>query len=725
MTEEKQPGGLDRFKLTAAFLVVAIHTSPLASISVDADFIVTRVIARVAVPFFFMVTGYFLLPQYIFGRSMDRRPLRHSLKKLFLLYLTAMLLYLPVNLYAGQFKELGIGAFFRMVLADGTFYHLWYLPAAISGVVIVWLLGSKIPFKALVGISAILYLIGLFGDSYYGLAEQVPVLKKIYDVLFLFSSYTRNGFLYAPVFLVTGAWIHRKEHTGEGKMTVNAAAFVVSAGLMIFEAMALHRLDLQRHDSMYLMLPPVMFFLFRILVSVKCAPLKCLRAVSTWIYLIHPFCIILVRGCAKAVHLERLFVENSMLHYLAVCVLSFAGACMIAAVQSRIPRKMPAGMVFGGEKEQSFDRGRAWIELSRENLVRNVEALESLLAPGQKLMPALKADAYGHGAVLMAAQLQKIGIDAFCVACAEEGVELRKNGITGDILVLGYTHPEKFALLRKYRLIQTVVDHAYGKVLNSYGRKIKVHVKIDTGMHRLGERSEKDKEIGRIFRLKNLQAEGVYTHLCADETKNPEDREFTKKQGELFYEALSDLEKQGYSNLKTHLLASYGLINYPESGGDYVRPGIALYGLLSDREAGENCPVRLYPVLSLKARIALVKDLYRGESAGYGLAYRAEEDRKIAVLAIGYADGLPRCLSDGAGRVLIHGQSAPVIGRICMDQTIVDITGISGVKAGDTAVVIGRSGGEEITAYEIAEKAGTITNEVLSRMGKRLSRVMD
>lgn len=729
MTEERQPGGLDRFKLTAAFLVVAIHTSPLASFSADADFIVTRLIARVAVPFFFMVTGYFLLPQYIFGRSMDRRPLQHSLKKLFLLYLAAMLLYLPVNLYAGQFKELGIGAFLRMVLADGTFYHLWYLPAAISGVAIVCFLGRKIPFKALMGISAILYLIGLFGDSYYGLTKQVPVLKKIYDVLFLFSSYTRNGFFYAPVFLVTGAWIYRKEHTGEGKnafagsgkMVVNAVGFIVSAGLMIFEGMALHRLDLQRHDSMYLMLPPVMFFLFRLLVSVKCAPLKCLRAVSTWIYLIHPFCIILVRGAAKAVHLEHLFVENSLTYYLAVCVLSFTGACMIAAVQSRIP----AGIPVFGKKEQKFDKGRAWIELSRENLVKNVEALESLLVPGQKLMPALKADAYGHGAVLMAAELQKIGIDAFCVACVEEGVELRKNGITGDILVLGYTHPEKFALLRKYRLIQTVVDHAYGKVLNSYGRKLKVHVKIDTGMHRLGERSEKDKEIGRIFRLKNLQVEGVYTHLCADETKNPEDREFTKKQRELFYEALSELEKQGYSNLKTHLLASYGLINYPESGGDYVRPGIALYGLLSDREAGENCPVRLYPVLSLKARIALVKDLYRGESAGYGLAYRAGEDRKIAVLAIGYADGLPRCLSDGAGRVLIHGQNAPVIGRICMDQTIVDITGISGVKAGDTAVVIGRSGGEEITAYEIAEKAGTITNEVLSRMGKRLSRVMD
>jgi alanine racemase len=336
-------------------------------------------------------------------------------------------------------------------------------------------------------------------------------------------------------------------------------------------------------------------------------------------------------------------------------------------------------------------------------------------------MPAIKADAYGHGAVLMAKELQDMGIEVFCVACVEEGMELRKNGITGDILILGYTHPKAFPLLRTYRLIQTVVDYRYGKVLNGYGKKIRVHVKIDTGMHRLGERAERAKEIGRIFRLKNLQIEGIYTHLSADEAKDPAQQAFTKRQGEVFYEVLRKLEKQGVSGLKVHLLASYGLLNYPELGGDYARVGIALYGLPGDGEAEGNCPVKLYPVLSLKARIVAVKDLYQGESAGYGLDYRAEEDRKIAVLAIGYADGLPRSLSGGKGRVLIHGQSAPVVGRICMDQTIVDITGIPGVKAGETAVVIGRSGGEEITAYEVAEEAGTISNEVLSRLGKRLS----
>lgn len=746
-----QFGGLDYFKLAAAFLVAAIHTSPFASFNADADFIFTRVIARVAVPFFFMVTGYFLLPQYVFGRSMDIRPLMCSLKKLLCLYAAAVLLYLPVNLYAGQFQDLGVPAFFRMVLFNGTFYHLWYLPAAVLGVWIVWFLGRKVPYKVLLGISSVLYLIGLFGDSYYGAAEQVPILVKVYDVLFMVSSYTRNGLFYAPIFLVMGAGLSRRKpigggegcheaaawkETGSGRIAVNVAGLILSAGLMTAEGLWLRGLNLQRHDSMYVMLPFVMFFLFRILLAVRCRPVKNLRTISTWIYLLHLLCIILVRGGAKAAHMEGLFVDNSLVHYLAVCAVSGAAACVVAWAAGRTSAF--------DQGERCSGKERAWIELSRENLARNVEVLQSLLMPEQmqyaaeciekadrqprntrqtfpQLMPAVKADAYGHGAVLVARELQDMGIGAFCVACAEEGVELRRNGITGDILILGYTHPEAFYLLKKYRLIQTVVDYRYGKLLNGYGKKIRVHVGIDTGMHRLGERSEKIKEIGWIFRLENLRVEGIFTHFSADETKDPAERAFTKRQGEAFYGVLEKLKKQGISGLKTHLLASYGLLNYPELGGDYVRVGIALYGLLGDEEAGENCPVKLYPVLSLKARIAVVKDLYRGESAGYGLDYKAGEDKKIAVLAIGYADGLPRCLSEGRGRVLIHGQSAPVIGRICMDQTIVDVTGIPGVRAGESAVVIGRSGGEEITAYEIAKEAGTITNEVLSRLGRRLS----
>ena len=772
--QKKQVDGIDGFRLAAAFLVVAIHTSPFASFSADADFIFTRVIARTAVPFFLMVTGYFLLPRYLFKGSMDYRPLFRVLKKLLCLYLAAVLLYFPVNLYAGQFEGISTGGILRMLFIDGTFYHLWYLPAAIVGITVVILAGGcgqnrKMPFGGLAVICTALYGVGLFGDSYYGLAQQIPVIKSVYDLLFSISSYTRNGLFYAPLFLVMGAAMHKSgengmicEKEGKGKGTAKeetvhslayAMGLVTALALMTAEGMILHRLNLQRHDSMYFTLPLVMFFLFRILLTKKAGrPYrwgKRLRGLSTCIYLIHPFCIILVRGAAKAVGPESLLVGNSLVHYLAVCVVSFAGACIIAAAAERVGAHKPAfggktafgegeipgeRAVFGGGtlsgKERSFERGRAWIEVSRENLAKNVEVLRSFLAPGQRLMPALKADAYGHGAALIAGELQKMGIDAFCVACAAEGVELRRNGITGDILILGYTHPQDFWLLRKYRLTQTVVDCHYGTVLNRYGgrgKKMRVQVKIDTGMHRLGERAESMKEIERIFRMKRLKVEGIYTHLCADETREEADMAYTRRQAALFYEDAEQLKKRGYTGLKMHLLASYGLVNYPELGGDYVRTGIALYGLLSDRKLkkpAQSLLDGLRPVLRVKARIAVVKDLYQGETAGYGLAYTAPERRKIAVLAIGYADGLPRSLSNGKGRVLIHGKSAPVIGRICMDQTIVDVTEIKNVRPGECAAVIGRDGEQEITVYELAEKAGTITNEILSRLGARLPRIL-
>lgn len=324
---------------------------------------------------------------------------------------------------------------------------------------------------------------------------------------------------------------------------------------------------------------------------------------------------------------------------------------------------------------------------------------------------------------MIAGTLNQIGIDSFCAASVSEGIELRKGGVCGEILILGYTHPEYFPLLGKYDLTQTVINSRYAKLLNEYGKPMKVHIKIDTGMHRLGERAEHVEEIAHIFELKNLMIEGIYTHLCADESTSPKDRAFTEAQAKAFYQVVSVLRKRGCSCSKVHLLASYGLINYPELSGDYARVGIALYGVLSSRSDVEGCGVPLLPVLSVKARIAAVRDIFPGESVGYGLAYTAAEKRKIAVLSIGYADGLPRALSCGKGSVLVNGRRAPITGRICMDQTIIDITGIPGVREGDIAVVIGRSGGEEITVYDIAEQTGTITNEILSRLGGRLERI--
>ena len=370
-----------------------------------------------------------------------------------------------------------------------------------------------------------------------------------------------------------------------------------------------------------------------------------------------------------------------------------------------------------------FGKDRAWIELDIGALRHNVAALRALLPPGCALMPAVKADAYGHGAVLIARELNRLGVRAFCVASAREGAQLRGSGVEGEILVLGYTHPRLIPLLYRSRLTQTVLDASYAECLNQAGLPLEVQIKIDTGMHRLGERWTQIDALERIFACRNLHVAGAFTHLCADETTGEEDRAYTLAQARAFQNAVAALRKRGCRVPKVHALASYGLLNYPEIGGDYARTGIALYGVLSCASHAVPRAAALQPVLSLKTRVAQVQMLQPGERAGYDLRFTARRETRLAVLSIGYADGLPRSLSCGVGAVLLHGCRAPVVGRICMDQTLVDATEIPETAPGDEAVLIGNSGAEKITACDVAEAAGTISNEILSRLGARLERI--
>ncbi len=320
MRGEKAFGGIDCFKMTAALLVVAIHTSPLACFGGSADFVLTRILARVAVPFFFMVTGYFLLPQYLFGSIKDSRPLRRFLKRITFFYFAATLLYLPIGIYAGHWKDIGLLGIIRMLAFDGTFYHLWYFPACITGVLTVLFFGRGFSFQIAAVFFLLFYSIGLLGDSYYGLIANLPVLSAFYEAMFSIFSYTRNGIFYAPIFLIMGAWL------AKGPVVQKRAGlytgFAVSMAAMLAEGLMLHEFKLQRHDSMYIALIPCMFYLFQIILSWNFKPHRALRTISLWIYLIHPFVIVLVRGGAKAVHLEELFIENSVIHFFAVCVVS-------------------------------------------------------------------------------------------------------------------------------------------------------------------------------------------------------------------------------------------------------------------------------------------------------------------------------------------------------------------------------------------------------------------
>ena len=368
---------------------------------------------------------------------------------------------------------------------------------------------------------------------------------------------------------------------------------------------------------------------------------------------------------------------------------------------------------------------RAWLEIDRKALEHNVRLFQRLLPDTCQLMPAVKAQAYGLGAVLVAKELNRLGIQAFCVASAEEGIELRENGITGEILILGYTASEQFEVLHAYQLTQTVVDFSYAKQLNQSARQVHVHIAVDTGMHRIGERSEHFEELCAMFQMKNLIIDGIFSHLCVSDGQNLSDQAYTRAQAECFREIVQRLEAEGYNCGKKHLLASYGIFSYPEYAWDYARVGVALYGTLSNDADTKTIGKELRPVFSMKARVASVRELKAGETAGYGRQFVAEKPSRIAVITIGYADGLPRCLSNGVGQVLVHGKKVPIVGRICMDQALIDISELDEkdvVKTGDIVTLIGADGEETLTAADMAEAAGTITNEILSRLGSRLER---
>lgn len=370
-----------------------------------------------------------------------------------------------------------------------------------------------------------------------------------------------------------------------------------------------------------------------------------------------------------------------------------------------------------------YTKGRAWIEINLKNLNHNINIIKNLLAPGCKLMPVVKANAYGHGAILISKTLNKLGIYDFCVAAISEGIELRKSGIDGQILVLGYTHPKQFDYLVKYNLTQTVLDLSYAEELHNYGKPLKVHIGIDTGMHRLGEPYENFNAISKIWTYENLQILGVYSHLCVADSSSKKDRAFTAMQIKHFNELINKLHDNGFHHFKSHLQSSYGLINYPYLNFDYARIGIALYGVLSKPDDILSSKINLKPVLSLKARVESIKQLKYGESAGYGLDFTADKDTKIAIISIGYADGIPRLLSNKHGLVLLHGKKASIIGKICMDQALIDITDIPKVQPNDEVVLIGKSGNQEISAADISIWSNTISNEFLSRLGTRLDRI--
>ncbi len=707
MTKNESYSGIDYFRFIAALLIVAIHTSPLSSFSETGNFIFTRIVSRVAVPFFFMTSGFFLISRY----TCNAEKLEAFIKKTTLIYGVAILLYIPINVYNGYFKmDNLLPNIIKDIVFDGTLYHLWYLPASIIGAAIAWYLVKKLNYPKALMVASVLYLIGLFGDSYYGITEKISCLNSLYTYIFQVTDYTRNGIFFAPIFFILGGFIaDNRPQITFGKSFLG---FAISLALMLGEAMILHHFDLQRHDSMYVFLLPCMYFLFIVILHFKGKRLVSLRTASLIIYIIHPMMIVVIRLFSKLLHIQKLFVENSIVHYFAVCLTSVVFSVVLTAMWNKYKPK---------KAKHTADTDRAYLEIDLNNLEHNVKVLKRAMLQKCELMAVVKAEAYGHGLYEIATHLNKIGVKAFAVATIDEGIKLRQYGVLGEILILGYTAPARAKELRKYDLTQTLIDYKYALLLDKQGYDVMTHIKVDTGMHRLGFDAKDIEKISAVFSMKHIKVSGIYTHLCAADSVDEKDIFFTNVQIESFYNLLNQLKEKGITIPKIHIQSSYGLLNYPELKCDYVRVGVSLYGVLSSPNDRTKLHLDLRPVLSLKSRVILLREIKKGESVGYSRSFVANRDSLIASLPVGYADGYPRNLSCGKSYVLINGHQAPVVGKICMDQLAVDVTDIPNVKTGSIATLIGKDGKEEITAPMVAESAESITNELLSRMGHRLN----
>ena len=340
MCRTKSYGALDRFRVIAAFLVIAIHTSPFTSVNGELDFVVTRILARVAVPFFFMVTGHFML-------TAEPKRVRRWLWKMLGIYGGVILLYLPLSLYAGYFKGQTAGGIIKMLLFDGTFYHLWYFPACMLGFLLVYLGCRVMKPRTMLLLSVLLYGIGLLGDSYYGMTVMLPAVEQVYTHIFAVSSYTRNGVFFAPVFLMLGSVMGQAYAKEPPKRRAKiyrermawACGFAVSLLCMGAEGMTLHHMQWQRHDSMYIFLIPVMVCLYQLLMRMHCQEKPVDRQVSMWMYLIHPWMIVVVRGAARALHMTGLLVEQSVAFYILVAAGTFAAGKGIGRVKKYAAQK--------------------------------------------------------------------------------------------------------------------------------------------------------------------------------------------------------------------------------------------------------------------------------------------------------------------------------------------------------------------------------------------------
>ena len=368
---------------------------------------------------------------------------------------------------------------------------------------------------------------------------------------------------------------------------------------------------------------------------------------------------------------------------------------------------------------------RTWAEINLDNIAHNVREIRRIVGKHTEIMAVVKADAYGHGVLETVSTIIENGATRLAVSMLDEAIQLRKIGIDVPILVLSHTNPKRVDEVIKYNITQAVYSHDMAEALSNEalrrGTRAKIHIKIDTGMTRVGFQPGYNavKAVVEIQKLPGIIIEGIFSHFA---TADEKDSSYTMHQMELFESIITELNRIGILIPIRHISNSAAILQYPQFAMELVRPGIILYGIYPSDEVSKDT-ADLKPAMALKTSIAHIKWVDAGTSVSYGRKFTTSRKSLIATLPVGYADGYSRLLS-GKSRVLVNGQFAPVIGSICMDQCMIDVTDIEGdIKTGDEVVLLGRQGDREITARELAGYMGTIPYEVVCIIGKRVPRV--
>ncbi len=368
-----------------------------------------------------------------------------------------------------------------------------------------------------------------------------------------------------------------------------------------------------------------------------------------------------------------------------------------------------------------------WAEIDLDALRQNFAFIRQTV--GGPVCAVVKADAYGHGDAVVARVLQQEGAAAFAVSCLGEAKRLRRHGVTVPVLILGYADPDQAPALAREDVATTCFSTEYAAALSRAaqraGVRVKVHLKVDTGMGRLGFPAQQDwravvRELEALYRLPGLEICGIFQHFAEADSLQPEAVAYTDAQYALFRKVVDRLQADGYDTGVVHCANSAAQMRRPEWRLGMARAGIILYGLDPSDEL--HFPA-LRPAMTLKCLVTFVKDLLPGQSVSYGCTFTAQKPMRAATVCVGYADGYPRVLSgsQGQGRMLVNGRPAPVLGRVCMDQTLLDVTDIPGVAMGDEVTVFGPGGGD--TAADVARKAGTIPYEIVCGITRRVPRV--